>query len=128
MSARYLLVMPITMCLFAGNDGADAQDAHLIDRPAWEVIMPNHHGDAMTELMYRWHKETGRAKTVTATGHVIGATYATATRTYTVVGTATVWMCAPDRATRIVWDTGERDFLQRPCTDIPIAFAEAAAA
>jgi outer membrane receptor protein involved in Fe transport len=27
MSARYLLVVPITMCLFAGNDGADAQEA-----------------------------------------------------------------------------------------------------
>jgi hypothetical protein len=37
-------------------------------------------------------------------------------------------MHAPDKATRIVWDTGECDFLQQPCTDIPIAFAEAAAA
>jgi hypothetical protein len=37
-------------------------------------------------------------------------------------------MYAPDKATRIVWHTGECDFLQQPCTDIPIAFAEAAAA
>jgi hypothetical protein len=49
-------------------------------------------------------------------------------KAYTVVGTATVWMYAPDNATRIVWDTGECDFLQQRCTDIPIAFAEAAAA
>jgi hypothetical protein len=82
----------------------------------------------MTELIYCLRNETARAETLTATGHVIGATYATATRTYTVVGTATVWMYAPDKATRIVWHTGECDFLQQPCTDIPIAFAEAAAA
>jgi hypothetical protein len=90
--------------------------------------MPNHLIDAMTELIYYLRNETARAETLTATGHVIGATYATATRTYTVVGTATVWMYARDKATRILWDTGECDFLQQPCTDIPIAFAEAAAA
>src|ERR1700694_2614720 len=27
MRARFLLIMPISMCLFAGNDGADAQEA-----------------------------------------------------------------------------------------------------
>ena len=27
MRARFLLIVPISMCLFAGNDGADAQDA-----------------------------------------------------------------------------------------------------
>jgi hypothetical protein len=82
----------------------------------------------MTELIHCLHDETARAGTFTATGHVIGATYATATRTYTVVGAATAWMSAPDRATRIVWHPGECDFLQHQCTDIPIAFAEAAAA
>ena len=90
--------------------------------------MPNHHIDAMTEVIQCLLNETGRGETLTATGHVIGATYATATRTYTVVGTATVWMYASDKATRIVWHTGEYDFLQQPCTDIPIAFAEAVAA
>jgi hypothetical protein len=82
----------------------------------------------VNELAPCSHNETARAGTFTATGHVVGATYASATRTYTVVGTATVWMYAPDKATRIVWDTGECDFLQQRCTDIPIAFAEAAAA
>jgi hypothetical protein len=90
--------------------------------------VPHHHIDAMTDVIYCLLNETARAETLTATGHVIGATYATATRTYTVVGTATVWMYAPDKATRIVWHTGECDFLQQPCTDIAIAFAEAAAA
>lgn len=89
--------------------------------------MPKHQIDDITELIYRLNNETPRAGTFTATGHVVGATYASATRTYTVVGTTTVWMHAPDKATRIVWDTGEYDFLQEPCTDIPIAFAEAAA-
>ena len=90
--------------------------------------MPKHQIDDITELIYRLHNETPRAGTFTATGHVVGATYASATRTYIVVGTTTVWMYAPDKAIRIVWDTGEYDFLQEPCTDIPIAFAEAAAA
>jgi hypothetical protein len=90
--------------------------------------VPRQQIDDITELIYRLHNETPRAGTFTATGHVVGATYAFSTRTYTVVGTATVWMYAPDKATRIVWDTGECDFLQQRCTDIPIAFAEAAAA
>jgi hypothetical protein len=90
--------------------------------------MPKHHIEDITELIYRSHNETTRAGTFTDTGHVIGATYATATRTYVVVDNATVWMYAPHRATGIVWDTGEYDFLQQPCTDIPIAFSETAAA
>jgi hypothetical protein len=90
--------------------------------------MPNHHIDATTELICCFHNEKARAETLTATGHVIGATYATATRTYTVVGTATVWMYAADKATRIVWHTGEYDFLQQPCAEIAIAVAEAVAA
>jgi hypothetical protein len=92
------------------------------------VTVPSQRIDAVNKLIHCLHDETARAETLSATGHVIGATYATATRTYTVVGAATVWMYAPDRATRIVWHTGEYDFLQQPCTDIPIAFAEAAAA
>jgi hypothetical protein len=90
--------------------------------------VPNRHIDKVIESIDSLQIETGRAERRTATGHVIDATYATATRTYTVVGTATVWMYAPDEATRIVWETGERDFLQQPCTDSRTAIAELKAA
>ena len=52
----------------------------------------------------------------TATGHLIGATYFSHddAMTYVVLGTATLWECAPGAAVKVRWANGNETITTRP--------------